>query len=148
MTHDRGTVSNFGKEAQAEDRGTKITGVPVDCIIGSAWIFSFTGTIEPWLPRTHSGNSLLQLLQLSSQTLRQLTWWVQYGTTLRPAPCSWQYFLQGLVIVSHGTTATPFPITSTNATTSTPSGGRSINIFWLGQWFSTLELGCSQWVAW
>lgn len=26
----------LAKEAQAEDRGTKITGVPVDCIIGSA----------------------------------------------------------------------------------------------------------------
>lgn len=31
---------------------------------------------------------------------RWLTWWGQCGTTLRPPPpCSWQYFLYGLVIV-------------------------------------------------
>lgn len=95
MTHDRRTVSNFGKEAQAQDRGTKIAGVPVDCIIGSAWTFFH------WNYRTLASQDSQQWLTTTTPPtlqpntrLTQLAWEGQRGRKLRPSfPCTWQYVL-------------------------------------------------------
>lgn len=109
MTHDRRTVSNFGKEAQAQDRGTDIAAVPVDCIIGSAWTFFH------WNYRALASQDSQQWLTTTTPPtlqpntpLSQLAWEGQYGRKLRPSfTCTWQYILWQLVIISNGTTATP-----------------------------------------
>lgn len=103
----------------------KISRVPVDCIICSAWTFSFTGTIEPWLPRMHSCDSVLQLLRLASTShcshifhgeARTVPHWIlplHLPDSIFPIWYNCNFVLK----------------TSTDTTASTTSGGRNIENF-------------------
>lgn len=74
MSHNRRMVFKFEKEVQTTEapkhsnRKAKMGAVPLDCIFRSAWTFTLTGTIEPLLPRIHSGTFLQKLSRQTRHT--------------------------------------------------------------------------------